>query len=293
MSARTVRHLSSWTVVIGLAVLGGKLAAWYLTGSVALFSDAMESIINVVASGMVWYAIRVSYKPADENHPFGHYKAEYLAAVVEGVLILFAAAMIAYEAVGAMFAPRLLEALAAGVAVNVLASLGNGIWAVVLMHHGRAARSPALTADGYHLWTDVITSVSVVIGLLLAVATGWLWLDPLLALAVAASIIWHGWHLVSSSVSGLMDAAMEPEDRARVGHIIAENSMGALEFHDLKTREAGLARFIEFHLVVPSDMTVKRSHEICDRIEEALEGQLPGVRVTIHVEPTHKAKKIR
>lgn len=160
------------------------------------------------------------------------------------------------------------------------------------MRWGRKARSPALVADGRHLWTDVITSVGVILGLVLALSTGWLWLDPTMAILVAISILFHGSRLVMSSVQGLMDAAMEPEDRALVEQIIAETSKGALEFHDLRTREAGRARFIEFHLVVPSDMTVDESHEICDRIEDALEDQLPGARVTIHVEPAHKAKHV-
>lgn len=290
MSARTVRRLSFWTIIVGIAILGIKLLAWWLTGSVALLSDAMESIVNVVASLMVFYAIRVAYKPADENHPFGHFKAEYISAVTEGVLILVAAALIAREAIMAFAVPRTLDAPAAGIALSVLASVGNGAWGFILIRYGRKARSPALVADGRHLWTDVITSAGVVAGLFLALATGWLWLDPLMALAVAASIVFHGWRLVSSSIQGLMDAAMEPADRALVERIVAEMSDGALEFHDLKTREAGRARFIEFHLVVPSEMTVECSHQICDRIEDALEEQLSGAKVTIHVEPAHKAK---
>ena len=290
MSARTVRRLSFWTIIVGIAVLGLKLLAWWLTGSVALLSDAMESIVNVVASLMVFYAIRLAYTPADENHPFGHFKAEYISAVVEGVLILVAAALIAREAIMAFAVPRTLDAPAAGFALSRVASIANGVWGFILIRYGRMARSPALVADGRHLWTDVITSIGVIAGLLLALGTGWLWLDPLMAIAVAASIVFHGWRLVSSSIQGLMDAAMEPEDRALVERIVAEMSDGALEFHDLKTREAGRARFIEFHLFVPSEMTVERSHEICDRIEDALEDQLPGAKVTIHVEPAHKAK---
>lgn len=292
MSARTVRRLSFWTIFVGIAVLGLKLLSWWLTGSVALLSDAMESIVNVAASLMVFYAIRVAARPADENHPFGHFKAEYISAVVEGILILLAAALIAREAMMAFMSPRTLDAPALGIALNVAASIANGAWGFVLIRYGRRARSPALVADGRHLWTDVITSVGVVFGLVLAIATGWLWLDPLMAIIVAISIVFHGSKIVMSSIHGLMDAAMEPEDRALVERIIAEAGEGALEFHDLKTREAGRARFIEFHLVVPSEMTVEQSHEICDRIEDALEDQLPGARVTIHVEPAHKAKHV-
>ncbi|WP_159587102.1 cation diffusion facilitator family transporter [Chelativorans xinjiangense] len=289
-SAKTVRRLSFWSIVVGMAIFALKLGAWWLTGSVALFSDAMESIVNVVASGAAFFAIRVAYIPADENHPFGHHKAEYLSAVLEGVLIVVAALLILREAGLAFSLPHALEAPGIGLAITAVAAVGNGIWAVVLMRVGRTARSPALVADSRHLWTDVITSAGVIVGLLLALATGWLWLDPLMAVIVAANILWHGWHMVSASVQGLMDVAVDPAELAEIERLVRANSDGALEFHDLKTREAGRARFIEFHLVVPSDMTVERAHQICDRIEDVLEDELPGARVTIHVEPEHKAK---
>jgi len=289
-STSKIRRLSYWSIVVGVAVLALKFLAWWWTGSVALLSDAMESIVNVVASLVAWYAIRVSYLPADENHPFGHHKAEYFSAVLEGVLIVVAALLILREAALAFFSLHAIEAPTLGLAVNALAAVGNGIWASVLIREGRAARSPALVADGRHLWTDVITSAGVIAGLLLALGTGWLWLDPLIAVVVAVNIIWHGWQMLSSSVQGLMDVAIGPKDRAEIERVIADNSDGALEFHDLKTREAGRARFIEFHLVVPSEMTVERSHDICDRIEHALAEEMPGTRVVIHVEPAHKAK---
>ena len=292
MSARTVRRLSFWTIFVGVAVLALKVLAWQLTGSVALLSDALESIVNVVASLMVFYAIRLAAKPADDSHPFGHFKAEYISAVIEGILILIAAVLIAREAIEAFNNPRTLDAPLYGIAMSVLASAANGIWGSVLIRLGRKARSPALVADGRHLWTDVFTSVGVIAGLMLALLTGWLWLDPVLALVMAVSIVVHGSRIVMSSIQGLMDAAMEPEDRELVERIIRETSAGALEFHDLRTREAGRARFIEFHLVVPSDMTVEESHDICDRIEDTLEDQLPGARVTIHVEPEYKAKHV-
>lgn len=289
-NSSTVRRLSFWSIIVGAGIFALKFAAWWLTGSVALFSDAMESIVNVVASGVAWYAIRVSYAPPDENHPFGHHKAEYLSAVLEGVLIVVAALLILREASIAFYAPHALRTPGIGLAINALAAVGNGIWAFLLIRVGRAARSPALLADGRHLWTDVVTSVGVIAGLLLALATGWLWLDPLMAIIVGINILWHGWQMVSASVQGLMDVAVDPQDRAEIERVVAANSEEALEFHDLKTREAGRVRFIEFHLVVPSDMTVERAHIICDRIEDALEDALPGTGVTIHVEPAHKAK---
>lgn len=285
-----VRRLAFWSIVVAFGVMALKFVAWWLTGSVALLSDALESIVNIVASLAAFYAVRVSQMPADTNHPFGHHKAEYLSAVLEGVLIVVAALLIFREAFLAFFEPRVLAAPVAGLAVNALAAVANGVWAWLLISTGRRMRSPALVADGRHLNSDVVTSVGVLAGLVLAIVTGWSWLDPALAMFVAVNILWQGWRLVSESVQGLMDVALEPGDVAEIGRVIEAHSTGALEFHDLKTREAGRARFIEFHLVVPSEMTVRHSHEICDRIEDALHQAMPGSRVTIHVEPEHKAK---
>ncbi|MCR4265715.1 cation diffusion facilitator family transporter [Nitratireductor sp. ZSWI3] len=286
----TLQRIAAWSIVVAIAIFALKLLAWWFTGSVALFSDAMESVVNVVASTMAWYALRLAHKPADENHPFGHHKAEYFSAVIEGVLIVLAALLILHEAWSAFFVPRVLDEPALGLAINALAAVGNGFWAWLLISTGRRARSPAMVADGRHLWTDVVTSAGVLIGLVLAVSTGWLWLDPAMAVVVALNILWHGWHLVGESVQGLMDVAVDAGDLAEIERIVEENRDGALEFHDLKTREAGRARFIEFHLVVPSEMSVEVAHRICDRIENALEKKLPGAQVTIHVEPAHKAK---
>ena len=285
-----VRRLAFWSIIVAFAVLGLKFVAWWLTGSVALFSDALESIVNVVASSVAFYAIGVSQLPPDDNHPFGHHKAEYFSAVTEGVLIVVAALLIFREAALALIEPQPLDAPALGLAVNMAATALNAVWAWLLVSTGRRERSPALVADGKHLWSDVVTSVGVFVGLVLALSTGWFWLDPALAVVVAANILWQGWLLVRSSVQGLMDVALDESDLARIRRIVEENSGEALEFHDVKSREAGRARFLEFHLVVPSDMTVETSHEICDRIEDALRAAMPGLRVTIHVEPAHKAK---
>lgn len=285
-----VRRLAFWSIIVAFAVLGLKFVAWWLTDSVALFSDALESIVNVVASSVAFYAIGVSQLPPDDNHPFGHHKAEYFSAVTEGVLIVVAALLIFREAALALIEPQPLDAPALGLAVNMAATALNAVWAWLLVSTGRRERSPALVADGKHLWSDVVTSAGVFVGLVLALSTGWFWLDPALAVVVAANILWQGWLLVRSSVQGLMDVALDENDLARIRRIVEENSGEALEFHDVKSREAGRARFLEFHLVVPSDMTVETSHEICDRIEDALRAAMPGLRVTIHVEPAHKAK---
>lgn len=285
-----VARLAAWSIAVALAVLALKLAAWRLTGSVALFSDALESVVNVIAALVALYAIRLSHKPADAGHPFGHHKAEYFSAVIEGALIVVAALLIFNEAVRALFEPAPLDQPALGLAVNIAAGLLNGVWAWLLIRTGRAERSPALIADGKHLYADVVTSIGVVAGLLLALATGFAILDPLLAMAVGLHILWQGWKLVNASVQGLMDRALDREDLAEIRAIIETHFEGALEYHDLKTREAGRARFVEFHLVVPERMAVGDAHEICDRIEAALKQAMPGARVVIHVEPEGEAK---
>ena len=285
-----VATLAAWSIVVAFAVLGLKAGAWWMTGSVALYSDALESIVNVIASGAAFWAIRVSYMPADDDHQHGHHKAEYFSAVLEGVLIAVAALMIFAAAWDALRMPRAMEQPWEGMAVNGLAFLVNVIWAMILIRVGRAEKSPALVADGHHIMTDVVTSVGVIAGLIAAVVTGFAILDPLLAILVAINILYQGWQVISSSLSGLMDKAVPTEENMRIREIISVNSKGALEVHDLKTRIAGRATFIEFHLIVDSRMTVRESHVICDRIEDALKAEIPSVRVIIHVEPDDEAK---
>jgi cation diffusion facilitator family transporter len=289
-SKRRVARLAGWSIVVALFVLALKTLAWFLTGSVALYSDALESIVNVIASVAAFWAIHVSHRPADREHQHGHHKAEYFAAVLEGVFIILAALLILAEAWRVWQDPRPLSAPWAGLAVNGAASLVNAFWAILLIRTGRSARSPALVADGRHIMTDVVTSVGVIAGLIGAVLTGWTMLDPLLAIAVALNILWQGWHVIGGSMDGLMDRAVDREEHERIRDIISTNAAGALEVHDLKTRIAGRATFIEFHLVVDAGMTVAASHVICDRIEEALRSEIPSVRITIHVEPDDEAK---
>lgn len=283
-------RLAALGVVVALGVLGLKFVAYRMTGSVALLSDALESIINVVASGAALLALWVAARPADANHPYGHTKAEYLSAVAEGVLIVLAAVGILRIAVPDLFAPRPVEAAWAGLGVNVLASLINGAWAAVLLRAGRRTRSPALLADGQHILTDVVTSIGVVVGVVLAVLTGWAVLDPLLAILVALNILWSGWGLLSRSVGGLMDAGVDSPTEMRIRQAMREHAEGALEMHDLRTRTSGTLTFIDFHLVVPGEMSVREAHAICDRLEDALRAELDEVQVTIHVEPQDKAK---
>ena len=285
-----IRRLAAWSIIVAFGVMGLKFVAWWMTGSVALYSDALESIVNVIAAFAALWAISVSHKPADEDHQYGHHKAEYFSAVLEGVLIVMAALLILSEVWRSLQAPAPLEQPWQGLAVNAFAAAINTAWAFVLIRNGRTHRSPALEADGRHIMTDVVTSVGVIVGLVAAVLTGWYFLDPLLALVVALNILYQGWKVITSSLDGLMDRAVPLEDTVRIRDIISANSRGALEVHDLKTRMAGRATFIEFHMVVEAGMTVGESHAICDRIEAALAAEVPSVRVVIHVEPDDEAK---
>lgn len=288
-SART-GGIAAATIAVGVLVLAIKFLAWVLTGSVALFSDALESIVNVGAAVAAYLAVRWSLRPADHDHHYGHEKAEYLSAVLEGALIVIAAMAILFEAARGIMAPKPIDAPWLGLAINGLAGAVNCVWAVILVRVGRARRSPALVGSGRHLFTDVLTSVGVIGGLVLAVLTGWTILDPLLAGAVALNILWSGWQLMRESVGGLMDAAPPEEDLQKIRAAIAESYDGAIEAHDLRTRHAGRRTFVEFHLVVPDDMSVGEAHVICDRIEGALRREIGESVISIHVEPPHKAK---
>ncbi|KQP73110.1 cadmium transporter [Methylobacterium sp. Leaf113] len=275
---------------VGALVMGLKFAAYWVTGSLALYSDALESIINVVAAVFALVALRVAARPADDDHPYGHHKAEYFSAVIEGALIIVAALLILREAFFGLLDPKMLDAPAIGLAVNLVATAINGVWAMTLLRRGRAWRSPALVADARHVMADVVTSAGVLVGVALVTVTGYAILDPLIAGLVALNILWSGWGMIRDSVSGLMDKAAPTEMVAQIRELISLHSTGALEAHDVRTRHAGQATFIDFHLVVPGAMTVQDSHAICDRLEAAIESAIEGSVVVIHVEPGEHAK---
>ena len=285
-----IQKLAIGSILVGTVVLALKYAAYHLTGSIALYSDALESIINVVTALAAFMAVRMSAAPPDANHPYGHHKVEYFSAVLEGVLIIVAALMILREAYFGFLQPKVLDAPPLGLAVNAAAGFLNAFWSWVLIRQGRKMRSPALAADGRHLWTDVVTSVGIASGLVLAVQTGLHWLDPALAVGVAASVLWSGLRLVTDSVGGLMDAAPAEVIVERIRLLVGQHADGAIEAHDLRTRHAGRLTYLEFHLVVPGDMRVAEAHAICDRIEAALKAEVEGLVITIHVEPELKAK---
>lgn len=285
-----ITRVAAASIAVALVVMALKYVSYLWTGSAAIYSDALESIVNLMTALAALVAIRISLQPADRNHQFGHHKAEYFSAVLEGVLIVVAALLILREAYDAFIRPRHLEDATAGLFMNGLATALNGAWSWFLISRGRAWRSPALVADGWHLLTDVLTSVGVVVGLVLAAITGWTILDPLLAVLVAINILLAGYNITRDSMSGLMDRSAGSEVEEQIREAIRASGGGALEAHDIRTRHAGAKTFIEFHLVVPGEMTVLRAHEICDRIEDEVEGAIEGAEVLIHVEPDHKSK---
>ena len=285
-----VVKLGIGSILVGLAVLGLKLLAWGMTGSIALLSDALESTVNVATAIAALVAIRVAALPPDANHPYGHHKAELFSAILEGVMIILAALLILREAWAGLMLAHPLSAPLQGLVVNGAASVLNGVWCWILIHHGRRLRSPALVADGRHLLLDVVSSVGVTFGVLIAIQTGWAWLDPAMAALVAVNILYGGGKVMQQSMSGLLDESLSDEVLTQVRRVIALEAVGAVEAHDLRTRAAGAATFIEFHLVVPGAFTVTAAHEVCDRIEAGLKALIEGCVVTIHVEPEEKAK---
>jgi cation diffusion facilitator family transporter len=288
--ASRVEHVAAASVAVALAVLGLKAGAWWVTGSVALFADALESVVNVAAAVAALVAIRFSALPPDANHPYGHAKAEYFSAVLEGALIIVAALLILNEAWAAWQAPRALDQAPLGLVISAVATGVNAAWSALLFRRGRAGRSPALLADARHLLADVVTSLGVLVGVALVALTGILWLDPLLAGLTALNILWSGTRLMRESVGGLMDEAVPADTLARIRELVARNAEGAIEAHDMRTRHSGRFTFVEFHLVVPAAMSVSDAHDICDRVEAALKAELGTATITIHVEPEGKAK---
>lgn len=287
---RTMR-IAWGSVGVSLAVLALKAAAYWVTGSVALYSDALETVINVAGAATALFALWYAARPADANHPYGHHKAEYFSAMVEGTLVLTTALLIGREAWQGWEHPHVPDAPLLGIGLTALAGLGNLAWGLVLLRQGRGARSPALAAGGRHVLADVGTTAAVLVGFALVPLTGWLRLDPAVAVLVAAGILWAGYRMLRQAVGGLMDEVGDPQEVAAIRSLIARHADGAIEAHDVRTRVAGRATFIEFHLVVPSRMAVEDAHEICDRIEHGIRAELGEAVISIHVEPHGKAKQ--
>ena len=274
------------SVGAAFATIALKTLAWWLTGSVGLLSDALESIVNLAAALLAVTMLRVAASPPDENHPYGFSKAEYFAAGIEGALIVLAAAGILASAIPRLLEPEPLESPGLGLTLSVAASGINLAVGVLLIRVGRRHHSIALEADGHHLITDVWTSAGVIIGVGLVFVTGWLRLDPLVALGVAAHIVWTGLRLMRRSWRGLLDAAISTEDTGEVTKLFAEYSKRyGVSFHALRTRQAGKRRFISFHFLVPDAWSVAQAHRLSEEIEERIRSLVPNASIFTHIEP--------
>jgi len=274
------------SVAAALATIGLKTWAWQVTGSVGLLSDALESLVNLAAALLALSMLRLAASPPDAAHPYGRHKAEYFASGIEGALIVLAAASIAWAAVPRLAAPQPFEAPWLGIAISVVASALNLACGLLLISTGKRMHSIALEADGHHLMSDVWTSAGVVAGVALVALTGWLILDPLIALAVALQIVWTGFRLMRRSFTGLLDAAIPEAERAVIEKIFAEyRPRYGIEFHALLTRQAGARRFISFHLLVPDDWPVAHAHQLSEEIEERIRSLLPNAITLSHIEP--------
>jgi len=274
------------SVAAALATIALKAFAWQVTGSVGMLSDALESLINLAAALLALSMLRLAALPPDEAHPYGRFKAEYFASGIEGALIVFAAVSIAIAAAPRLAAPQPIEAPLLGIALSALATAINLGIGLLLISVGRRLHSIALEADGHHLMSDVWTSVGVIAGVALVAATGWLILDPLIALAVAIQIVWTGAVLMRRSFAGLLDAAIPEAERAEIEKIFAEyRPRYGVEFHALRTRQAGARRFISFHLLVPDAWPVDRAHQLSEEVEERIRSLVPNAITLSHIEP--------
>ncbi len=287
LTAPTKLERFAWlSVAAAIVTIGLKSLAWWLTGSVGLLSDALESLVNLAAALLAVWMLRVAISPPDENHPHGFSKAEYFSAGIEGGLIVLAAAGIFIAAIPRLIEPQPLEAPLLGLALTFFASLINLGVALVLMRAGKRHDSITLEADGHHLMTDVWTSAGVIAGVGLVFVTGWLRLDPIVALAVAAHIIWVGIGLMRRSVSGLLDAAIPQDDQSELGKLLKEYARRyGILFHAVRTRQAGARRFISFHMLVPDAWTVARAHQLSEEIESRIRSLVPNAAVLTHIEP--------
>lgn len=281
-SARFYTLLSVAAAILTIAL---KAGAYFLTGSVGLLSDAAESCVNLVAAIVATWAVTFAAKPPDEEHEFGHYKAEYFSSGVEGALILVAAGSIAIAAWNRLLHPQPLEQISIGLGLSLIATTVNGALAWVMLRASKRLRSITLRADAHHLFTDVWTSVGVVLGLIFVPLTGWIILDPIIAFVVAANIIWAGIKLLRETGLGLLDTAMPASERRIVTDVLANYDAQGIQFHALRTRVAGSRRFVSFHVLVPGSWTVKRGHDLCEEMELIISRSLPGTYVFTHLEP--------
>jgi cation diffusion facilitator family transporter len=287
----TPRRLLMVSVVVALFTITLKTMAWYVTDSVGLLSDAMESLVNLASALFGLLMVTVAARPADDDHPYGHHKAEYFSSGFEGILIIAAAMGIIWMAGHRFFDPQPITQVGWGLALSVVSSVLNGLLAWVMFHAAREHRSIALEADARHLVTDVWTSVGVVVGLVLVHFTGWLWLDPVVAIGVALNILKEGYHLIWRSSQGLMDEALEPEVLATIEETLAgfasqSDEVEIIRFDHLTTRKAGQRRFVDLHMHMPASWSLGRAAAVRGSVEQALMGAVPGLRASIQLLPS-------
>lgn len=278
--------LLRWSIAVAVATIGLKSLAWWVTGSVGLLSDAMESLVNLASAVFALVMVRIAARPADEDHPYGHTKAEYFSAGFEGLMIFVAAVGILWTALERLLDPQPLQQLGIGLPLTVLSSLLNGALAWAMLQSARTHRSIALEGDARHLFTDVWTSAGVVVGVGLVAITGWLWLDPVVAIAVAANILREGVHLMWKSTEGLMDRALEPEVIAEIDKTLAQFRHPTIRFDHVTTRRSGKRRFVDLHMHMPATWTLGRAAAVRASVEQALMSAVPGLRATIQLLPS-------
>ena len=284
---RTAWRYAVLSIAAAVLTIGLKVGAYLLTGSVGLFSDAAESVVNLVAAVAALWALTVALRPPDEEHAFGHSKAEYFSSGLESALIIIAAVWIGTTALGRLMDPQPLENVRLGLSVTLVAAALNGGVALVILRAGRRLRSITLRADAQHLLTDVWTSVGVVVGIVMVQLTGWLVLDPLIALLVAANIVWTGVRLLRDTAQGLLDRALPPEELKAISVVLSRYEERDIRFHALRTRASGQRRFVSMHVLVPGRWTVQRGHDLSEKIEDDLAKALLGnTTFFIHIEPS-------
>ena len=285
MNPTSLKRYAWLSIGAALATIALKGVAWWLTGSVGLLSDALESLVNLAGASMALAMLTIAEQPEDENHAYGHGKAEYFSSGFEGLLILLAAIAIGVTAIERLLHPQPIEQLGIGLAVSVIASIINLATARILLVAGKQYRSITLEADAHHLMTDVWTSAGVIVGVGAVGLTGWLWLDPLLALIVAANIVWTGWRLLQRSADGLMDVALPVEQHRAVVDVLDAYRQHGIDYHALRTRQAGARSFVEAHILVPGAWTVQRGHDLLEKLEADVRNALPHATVLTHLEP--------
>jgi cation diffusion facilitator family transporter len=285
MAPDSLKRYAWLSIATAIATILLKGLAWMLTGSVGLLSDALESFVNLAGALMALGMLSLAATPADERHAHGHGKAEYFSSAFEGFLILLAAVSIGYTGVERLLAPQPLESVGVGLAVSAIASAINLATARILLAVGRARKSITLEADAHHLLTDVWTSVGVIVGVALVGLTGWLWLDAAVALLVALNIVWTGWQLLQRSAAGLMDVSIPAEELAAIEAVLEPYRSQGLDFHALRTRQAGARAFVTLHVLVPGRWSVQEGHAWSERVESDIRRVLPHAHVTTHLEP--------